>query len=93
MARNTEGVVGFCSFAKSWWNRIAGKNLQQEDSIFLSEVSPPTQEEDENDEFRPSLDMNARLMFSMSEKERDEYIRDLLRRREIAHQRDLERDE
>lgn len=42
------------------------------------------------DEFHASLDMNVRACFDMNEKDRNEYIIDLIRRRNIAHERDLE---
>ena len=41
------------------------------------------------DEFHKSLDMNGVAMLEMNKKERKKYITDLVRRREIAHQRDI----
>jgi hypothetical protein len=43
------------------------------------------------DEFHKSLDMNAPAMLEMNKKERSRYIADLVRRREIAHQRSMEK--
>lgn len=42
------------------------------------------------DEFHKSLNMNALAMLEMTPKEQENYLKDLCRRREIAHQRDLE---
>ncbi|OQA38740.1 MAG: hypothetical protein BWY51_00782 [Parcubacteria group bacterium ADurb.Bin316] len=41
------------------------------------------------DEFHRSLNMDGAAMLEMNEKERKKYLADLVRRREIAHQRDL----
>lgn len=41
------------------------------------------------DEFHRSLDMDGAAMLEMNEQERKKYLEDLVRRREIAHQRDL----
>ncbi len=41
------------------------------------------------DEFHPSLSFDALMYYSMSENERKEYIKDLCRRRELAHMRDM----
>ena len=41
------------------------------------------------DEFHKSLNMDGRSMFKMNEKERRKYINDLVRRRNIAHDRTL----
>ncbi|MGM0408844.1 MAG: hypothetical protein ACQERU_12740 [Bacteroidota bacterium] len=41
------------------------------------------------DEFHRSLDMDGATMLEMNEQERKKYLADLVRRREIAHQRDL----
>ncbi|MBN1637336.1 MAG: hypothetical protein JW866_00085 [Ignavibacteriales bacterium] len=41
------------------------------------------------DEFHSSLDMDGTAMSYMSEKEREKYIHDLVKRRNIAHERDL----
>jgi hypothetical protein len=40
------------------------------------------------DEFDPSLNMNIRDMLAMTERERDQYIADLVRRRRLAHEAD-----
>lgn len=42
------------------------------------------------DEFHESLDMDARAIFDMDQRQRDAYMKDLMRRRQIAHDRDLE---
>ena len=41
------------------------------------------------DEFHSSLNMDVNAMLGMSKKQRDAYIKDLCRRRQIAHERDL----
>ena len=41
------------------------------------------------DEFHPSLDQDLCAMMVMSEKRRERYIKDLMCRRQIAHERDL----
>jgi hypothetical protein len=41
------------------------------------------------DEFHSSLDFNITAMLGMTISEREEYIKDLIRRRSIAHERDL----
>ncbi len=41
------------------------------------------------DEFHSSLDLKSEVMLGMSQKRRDKYIKDLCRRRHIAHERDL----
>lgn len=41
------------------------------------------------DEFHRSLDMDVSAMLEMKEQEVKEYLADLVRRRDIAHQRDL----
>ena len=41
------------------------------------------------DEFHSSLDMDGAAMLEMNKQERKKYLADLVRRREIAHQRDL----
>lgn len=43
------------------------------------------------DEFDPSLNMDSRVLVAMNEKDRKKYISDLVRRRNIAHERDLGR--
>ena len=43
------------------------------------------------DEFHSSLNMDVNAMLGMSKKQRDAYIKDLYRRRQIAHKRDLAR--
>jgi hypothetical protein len=40
------------------------------------------------DEFHDSLDMDYEAMLSMNEEQRQGYIKDLIKRREIAHERD-----
>jgi len=40
-------------------------------------------------EFHPSLDLNAAYAMSLSQKDRDAYLVDLMRRRNIAHNKDL----
>lgn len=42
------------------------------------------------DEFHPSLDMDALAMLTMNSQDRDAYIADLIRRREIAHRKEGE---
>lgn len=41
------------------------------------------------DEFHSSLDMDIFAMIDMSSKERDAYWEDLIKRRQIAHERDF----
>lgn len=41
------------------------------------------------DEFHNSLNMDIEAMLDMSPKQREAYINDLVRRRQIAHERDL----
>jgi hypothetical protein len=41
------------------------------------------------DEFHSSLDMNMEAMLEMTDKQREEYLNDLAKRRHIAHERDL----
>lgn len=41
------------------------------------------------DEFHSSLNMDAKAMLGMSQKQRSAYTKDLYRRRRIAHERDL----
>jgi hypothetical protein len=41
------------------------------------------------DEFHPSLNMDSKAMFGMSKEARKRYMFDLIRRRQIAHERDL----
>jgi hypothetical protein len=41
------------------------------------------------DEFHSSLDMDINAMFEMSQKQRDAYIKNLYKRQQIAHERDL----
>jgi len=43
------------------------------------------------DEFHPSLDMDGAAMLQMDKDEMKKYLKDLNHRREIAHERDLER--
>ena len=43
------------------------------------------------DEFHHSLDMDGRAIRWMNKKQCEKYIQDLIRRREIAHRRDLAR--
>lgn len=43
------------------------------------------------DEFDCSLDINSGAMLEMNKKERDKYLKDLFKRREIAHQRNSSR--
>jgi len=45
------------------------------------------------DEFHSSLDSDFRIMSALSSEGRREYGKDLARRRWIAHERDLERDD
>ena len=42
------------------------------------------------DEFNNSLDMNGEMLIHMTEKEREKYMIDLVRRRNIAHERGLD---
>jgi|GEM_PF-3084737 hypothetical protein len=42
-------------------------------------------------EFHPSLNTDFNAMFVMDKKEQEEYRADLMRRRDIAHRRDLAR--
>lgn len=42
------------------------------------------------DEFDKSLDLNSEIMLYMNKKEREEYIINLIRRRNIAHERGLD---
>ncbi len=42
------------------------------------------------DEFHPTLDMNYVCMLGMTEEQKKAYLSDLVRRRQIAHERDLE---
>lgn len=42
------------------------------------------------DEFHHSLDMDANIMMDMNERDREKYIADLVRRRQIAHDREME---
>jgi len=44
------------------------------------------------DEFHSSLSMDPAAMFGMEEREVKKYFKDLIRRRDIAHQRDLDND-
>jgi len=44
------------------------------------------------DEFHKSLEMDASAMMTMSREDVQKHMDDLVRRRNIAHQRDLERD-
>ena len=41
------------------------------------------------DEFHSSLNMDVNAMLEMSQKQRDAYIKDLCKRRQIAHERDF----
>ena len=41
------------------------------------------------DEFHPSLDFHAKYAYKLSDEEYATYSRDLVRRRQIAHERDL----
>jgi len=41
------------------------------------------------DEFHYSLSMDSEALFDMNERDREKYSMDLIRRRQIAHQRDL----
>ena len=41
------------------------------------------------DEFHYSLNMDMRLMMDMDRDERHEYLQDLIRRRNIAHDKDM----
>ena len=43
------------------------------------------------DEFHSSTDMDHRVLLAMNKEDRKTYIADLCRRRQIAHDRDLER--
>jgi hypothetical protein len=43
------------------------------------------------DEFHQSLSMDAEMMSEMTPGEQKEYLEDLVKRREIAHQRDMAR--
>jgi len=43
------------------------------------------------DEFHTSLDMDAFVMLDMNKEDKSKYIRDLCKRRDIAHNRDLEK--
>jgi len=40
-------------------------------------------------EFHSSLDIDHRLLLTMNNKQREKYTNDLIRRRNIAHERDL----
>lgn len=42
-----------------------------------------------DDEFHQSLDIDTGAMLEMNKKERDLYLKDLLKRRESAHQKNL----
>lgn len=42
------------------------------------------------DEFHQSLDIDAEAMLTMNAKQKDAYMKDLVRRRNIAHQREFE---
>lgn len=42
------------------------------------------------DEFHPSLNMDVGVMYNMTENEKTEYLNDLVRRRNIAHERDID---
>jgi hypothetical protein len=44
-----------------------------------------------NDEFHQSLEMDVKALIRMSDSEREEYMFDLCRRRNIAHNRDIEK--
>lgn len=41
------------------------------------------------DEFDKSLDMDIEAMWQMTEKQKSDYLKDLVRRRQIAHERDM----
>lgn len=41
-------------------------------------------------EFHNSLDMDVRSMYDMNTEDRQRYIADLIRRRNIAHERDID---
>jgi len=41
------------------------------------------------DEFHSSLDMDINSMLDMDDKERDDYLKDLTKRRNIAHKNDI----
>lgn len=41
------------------------------------------------DEFSRSLDIDIKAMFEMNEKEKAKYIKDLMHRRDLAHERNL----
>jgi hypothetical protein len=43
------------------------------------------------DEFHSSLDMDGEAMMHMNGKQRDRYMKDLVRRRNIAHERDMKK--
>ncbi len=43
------------------------------------------------DEFHESLNMDIEAMLVMNKKEREAYIKDLIKRRDIAHRREVER--
>lgn len=43
-----------------------------------------------NDEFDRSLDLDAAAMMRMNKADREKYMADLMRRRNLAHERDLD---
>jgi hypothetical protein len=80
-----------CSLWWRWWlprrvvvsiyNKVASKLLVAKDRSYLA-----NKPKEDVDEFHPSLDMNLQAMLMMDEKEREEYMSDLVWRRECAHQ-------
>lgn len=48
------------------------------------------QKYDGNDEFHPSLNMDGLAMLDMTKEEQEEYLEDLVRRRNRAHYREIE---
>lgn len=43
------------------------------------------------DEFHKSLDLDLKLMMDLNKEDQKKYLLDLIRRRDIAHRRDLEK--
>ena len=43
------------------------------------------------DEFHKSLDLDLKLMVDLNKEDQKKYLLDLIRRRDIAHRRDLEK--
>lgn len=67
-----------------WLSRMCGRTLTRR-VLWLDQSEIP------EDEFHPSLDMNGLLTTWMTREELEAYLRDLVRRRDIAHKRDLAR--